>query len=153
MGSSVPMSGAELTISEYRCRLLVVFGHEALGRTYDVVVVLKVDVILLHGRVDGLEGRDQVVEDSGPPCLALEALESACVDDAHLLEDGRLAALSGTCTLVSVTLYHRGLFNAYRVAAASPRAQPASGRRGGSFRFRHSSSTRGRWQRVFVRST
>ncbi len=76
-------------------------------RTYNVVVVLKVDVVVLHGRVNGLEGRDQVVEDGGPPCLALEALEAARVDDAHLLEDSRLAALTGTCTLVSVTRYHR----------------------------------------------
>jgi len=42
----------------------------------------------LHGRVDGLEGRDQVVEDGSPPCFALKTLEAASVDDAHLLEDG-----------------------------------------------------------------
>ena len=66
MGSSVPMSGAELTISEYRCGLLALF----------------------LGRVDGLEGRDQVVEDGSPPCFALKTLEAASVDDAHLLEDG-----------------------------------------------------------------
>jgi hypothetical protein len=107
MGSSVPMSGAELTISEYRCRLLTLFPDEQWWRTYNVVVIFKVYVVFLHGGVDGLEGRDQVVEDGGPPCLALEALEAARVDDAHLLEDRRLATFTGTCTLVSVTIYHR----------------------------------------------
>jgi hypothetical protein len=70
--------------------------------THNVVFVLKVGVVLLHGLVDGLEGRDQVVEDGGSPCLALEALESARVDDSHLLEHRRLSTFTGTCTLVSV---------------------------------------------------
>lgn len=35
--------------------------------TYNVVFILKICVVLLHGRVDGLEGRYQVVEDGRSP--------------------------------------------------------------------------------------
>jgi hypothetical protein len=35
--------------------------------TYNVVLILKIRIILLHGGVDGLEGRDEVVEDGGAP--------------------------------------------------------------------------------------
>lgn len=66
--------------------------------TYQIVVVLELGLLLLHGGEDGLEGRDQVVEDDGAPLLALQLVEAAGVDNSHLLEDGRLAALSSTCT-------------------------------------------------------
>jgi hypothetical protein len=39
----------------------------SVGKTYNVVLILKVSVVLLHGGVDGLEGRDEVVEDGGAP--------------------------------------------------------------------------------------
>jgi hypothetical protein len=64
--------------------------------TYNVVFVLKIGVILLHGSVDGLERRHQIVEDGRSPCLALCLAESACIDDSHLLEHRRLAALAST---------------------------------------------------------
>jgi hypothetical protein len=65
--------------------------------TYNVVLVLEVGIVFLHGCVDGLEGRHQVVEDGGAPCFALRLAKSACVDDAHLLEHRRFAALTSTC--------------------------------------------------------
>jgi hypothetical protein len=71
------------------------------GGTYNVVLVLKVGVVLLHRRIDGLEGRHQIVEDGSAPCFALWLAESAGVDDAHLLEHRRLAALASSCGLVS----------------------------------------------------
>jgi hypothetical protein len=71
--------------------------------TYNVVLVLKVGVVFLHGGVDGLEGRDEVVEDGGTPCFPLWLAEAACVDDAHLLEHRRLAALTSTCRLELAT--------------------------------------------------
>lgn len=64
---------------------------------YQVVVVLEIRLLLLHGGEDGLESRNQVVEDNGPPLLAFRFVETACIYDAHLLEHGRLAALTGTC--------------------------------------------------------
>ena len=68
---------------------------------YQVVVVLEVGLLLLHGGEDGLEGGDQVVEDNGPPLLAFGLVKAAGVDDAHLLQHGGLAALSGTCGMFS----------------------------------------------------
>lgn len=66
------------------------------GEAHNVVFVLKVGVVFLHGLEDGLEGGDEVVENGGSPCLALKALEPAGIDDAHLLENRRLATLAGT---------------------------------------------------------
>lgn len=74
----------------------------ARAETYNVVFILKVGVVLLHGLENCLEGGNEVVEDGGAPCLALHALETASIDDSHLLEDGRLSALAGTCMLISI---------------------------------------------------
>jgi len=74
--------------------------------THYVVLVLKVCVVLLHGRVDGLEGGHQVVEDGRAPRLALRLAKSAGIDDSHLLEHRRLAALAGACRAVLALPYH-----------------------------------------------
>lgn len=63
-------------------------GARARADTYNVVFILKVGVVLLHGLEDCLEGGNEVVEDGGAPGLALHALETASIDDSHLLEDG-----------------------------------------------------------------
>lgn len=54
--------------------------------TYNALLVLEVCVVLLHGSIDGLERRHQVVEDGRTPCLALVLSKTTSVDDAHLLE-------------------------------------------------------------------
>jgi hypothetical protein len=68
---------------------------------YQVVVVLELGLLFLHSSENGLEGRDQIVEDDGPPLLALCLVEAAGVDDSHLLQHGRLATLSSTCASVN----------------------------------------------------
>jgi hypothetical protein len=73
--------------------------------TYNIVFILKVGIVFLHGLEDGLEGRDEVVENGSPPCFALHALEAASIDDSHLLEHCGFAAFTGTCALVSVKLH------------------------------------------------
>ena len=65
--------------------------------THNALLVLKVCVVLLHGSVDGLEGRHQVVEDGGAPCLALLLSKTTSIDDAHLLQHGGFPTLAGTC--------------------------------------------------------
>lgn len=69
---------------------------------YQVVVVLKVGILLLHCSEDGLEGGDKVVEDNGPPLLALGLIKTASIYDAHLLQYCGLATLSGTWSWFSV---------------------------------------------------
>lgn len=107
------MSGAELTSSEYRCLLISTASWFDGECTNNVVFVLKVCIVLLHGCVDGLEGRDEIVENGGPPCFALATLEPASVDDAHLLEHRRLAAFAstwlrlshGACAVVAIAIH------------------------------------------------
>ena len=67
--------------------------------TYNAFLVLEVCVVLLHRRVDGLEGRHQVVEDGRTPCLALMLSKPTGIDDAHLLQDCRLSRFTGTCVV------------------------------------------------------
>jgi hypothetical protein len=67
--------------------------------THNALFVLKVRVILLHGSVDGLEGRHQVVEDGRAPCLALLLSKTTGIDNAHLLQHGGLSTLASTCVL------------------------------------------------------
>jgi hypothetical protein len=106
---------------------------------YNVVFILKVCVIFLHGGVDGLKGRHQVVEDCGAPCLAFWLSESASVDDAHLLEDRRLATLTSTYRPGLAGVRVKASIAPYRAAAASPPALPFSCRRGGFSQYPHSS--------------
>ncbi len=63
--------------------------------TYDVVLILKVTLLLLHRTEDDLKGVNHVVEDDYAPLLALQLRETAGVNQTHLFEDGRLATLSG----------------------------------------------------------
>lgn len=74
--------------------------------TYNVVFIFKIGVVFLHGLENCLEGGDEVVEDGGSPCFALEILEAAGIDDSHLLEDCGFAALTSTCRLGSVRAHH-----------------------------------------------
>ena len=64
---------------------------------YYIVVVFEVSLLLLHGSEDCLEGGHQVVEDDGPPLLALGLVEAASMYHSHLLQHGGFAALAGTC--------------------------------------------------------
>ena len=75
--------------------------------SYQIVVVFKVGLLLLHGREDGLEGGDKVVEDNGPPLLAFGLVEAARINNPHLLQYGGLAALAGTWNLVQRDSYRR----------------------------------------------
>lgn len=54
----------------------------------------ELDLLLLHGAKDDLEGMHEVLEDCDLPLLALGVGEALGVDEAHLLEDGGLARLA-----------------------------------------------------------
>jgi hypothetical protein len=75
--------------------------------TYDAFLVLEVCVVLLHGGIDGLEGRDQVVEDGRAPCLAFVLSKTTSVDDAHLLQHRGLSTFTGTCIASQSTVFAR----------------------------------------------
>jgi len=64
---------------------------------YQVVVVLEVCFLLLHGSEDGLEGRHEIVKDDGAPLLALRFIEATRMYNSHLLQHRGFAALSSTC--------------------------------------------------------
>lgn len=63
---------------------------------YNVIHVLELPALFLHRAKNDLESVDQVIEDDNSPLLALGFGEATGVNDAHLLEDSRLATLSGT---------------------------------------------------------
>lgn len=65
---------------------------------YRALRVVEGQTLLSHGAEYDLECVDQVVEDDDAPLLPLGLGETTGVDDAHLLKDGRLAALSGSYT-------------------------------------------------------
>jgi len=62
----------------------------------DVLRVSVSDVVFLHGALDTLEGMDQVVEDGHLPLPTLALRETLGVDQTHLLQNCRLAALAST---------------------------------------------------------
>lgn len=64
---------------------------------YRVRLVLERLVVFLHDQKYRVERIDQIVEDDRAPLFALISGEATRVDDAHLLEDSGLAALSSTC--------------------------------------------------------
>jgi hypothetical protein len=65
--------------------------------THNVIVILKLGALFLHGAQDDLEGIDQVVEDNHTPLLPLRFVEAASMNDAHLLEHRGFSALSSAC--------------------------------------------------------
>ena len=97
MISSMPISGSAVMSSAKRwhCQSRCARGGEY-QCAYQIVVVLKVRLLLLHGSEYGLEGGDKIVEDDGSPLLALFCVEAASMNDAHLLQYGGLAALTST---------------------------------------------------------
>lgn len=86
--------GDELSKSLY---ILARVDWDGRDQMYQVVIVLKVGLLLLHGGKDGLEGGDEVVEDDCSPLLALRLVESARIYDSHLLQNRRLATLTRAC--------------------------------------------------------
>jgi hypothetical protein len=77
--------------------------------TYNVIFVLKLSALLLHGTQDDLKGIDQVVEYDCAPLLPLRLVEAASMNDAHLLEHRRLPTLSSSCEqtmLVAILTCH-----------------------------------------------
>ena len=78
---------------------LSITAEQTNSNTYIVVGVLKCDVLFLHGAQDCLECVDKVGEDDDAPLPSVTGTEATGVKHAHLLENGRLAALTGACTL------------------------------------------------------
>lgn len=64
--------------------------------THAVELIVEWDLELLHGVEDDAEGCEDVVEYDGAPFLLFALGEALGVDEAHLLQDGGLAALAGT---------------------------------------------------------
>lgn len=59
--------------------------------------MLEAYVLRFHDLDEQLEGDNHVGVDDRPSLPALVYRESAGVNDAHLLDDGRLAGLSSAC--------------------------------------------------------
>lgn len=114
--------------------------------SYLILVVLEICGMLVHCHDQGLEGVDQVVEDDNPPLLALIFREAAGVDNAHLLEHGRLSTFSSACkcSLVPSTHSRGSMLVAYLAIAASPPVLAASDPHAAAFQCPHSSWTLGR---------
>jgi hypothetical protein len=114
--------------------------------SYLILLILEIGGMLVHCQDQGLEGVDQVVEDDDPPLLALIFREAAGVDDAHLLEHGRLSTFSSACKcpLVSSTHSRGSMPVAYLAVAASPPVLVASGPHAAASQCPHSSWTLGR---------
>lgn len=67
------------------------------GVAYLVIWVLEGNMKFLHGLENNLEGLNNVVKYYGLPLELLILAEALGVDELHLLQDGRLARLSGSC--------------------------------------------------------
>lgn len=64
--------------------------------------MLKIYAFGVHNIQQNLEGNNNVRIDDGPCCIALFLGETSAVNNAHLLDDRRLARLSGTWYDVSI---------------------------------------------------
>ncbi len=75
---------------------LLILKEKAIRQSHQSGPVVEVYPELAHGRDDGEEALDGVGVDDGPVVLALVRAVARLMDDLHLLDDGRLAALAGT---------------------------------------------------------
>ena len=66
-------------------------------KTYLALGLLEGDVQFGHGIVYQTERLDDIVEDDRLPLQLFILAESSGVDEFHLLQDGRLSRLSGSC--------------------------------------------------------
>jgi hypothetical protein len=63
---------------------------------YKVLVILKLAVLLIHGRQQNLKCIEQIEKYDDAPLLPLILGKAAGMDESHLLEHSRFAALSST---------------------------------------------------------
>ena len=79
---------------------LASYTARALGKvakcTCLVILVLELDVKLGHGVEDESERLDDVGKDDGLPFQLFGLAEALCVNQLHLLKDGRLSRFTGT---------------------------------------------------------
>lgn len=64
--------------------------------TYLVVLIFELDITVIHSIENDSHRLDDIVEYYGLPFEFLTLTKALCIDQPHLLENRRLARLSGT---------------------------------------------------------
>lgn len=98
--AGIPPNGCDGQAHPHVERLFWIGIHGVLQQVLAVLVVLgvlAVDVELAHGAYQGLCAVDDVLVDGEAVHGELLLRVAILVDDLHLLDDGRLAALAGAC--------------------------------------------------------